>query len=218
MSLRLQLMKLALQRWRYQGAVIFQLLTIAYHHHPSPLNSWAMSCHLAMVDIKAEDIVAYCLSSAGWLKSFNLPMMVVEPLIQNSQFIADGRHNSGVLSFSDLFDINHFNKLTTGKTRYARLSKWDDFIHKSPKNVIYVIIAGSDNAHQQGIYIEWEMGQTNECSTKYSELKFLEQLGYCVVKVVKSILVRPTPFTASEMNDIVFNTWKPDEVTIIFSG
>ena len=158
------------------------------------------------------------LSVQCWLKSFNLPMMVVEPLIQNSQFIADGRHNSGVLSFSDLFDINHFNKLTTGRSRYARLSKWDDFIHKSPKNVIYVIITGSDNVHQQGIYIEWEMGQTNECSTKYSELKFLEQLGYCVVKVIKSILVRPTPFTASEMNDIVFNTWKPDEVTIVFSG
>ena len=158
------------------------------------------------------------LSVQCWLKSFSLPMMVVEPLIENSQFVATGRHKSGVLSFSDLFDINHFNKLTTGTSRYAQLSNWDDFIHKSPKNVIYVIVRGSTNAHQRGIHIEWEMGETSECNNKYSELKFLEQLGYCVVKVVTSFIVRPTPFTANEMNDIIFNTWKPDKVTIVFSG
>ena len=158
------------------------------------------------------------LSVQCWLKSFNLPMMVVEPLIQDSQFVATGRHKSGVLSFSDLFDIDHFNKLTTKRSGYAQLSKWDDFIQKSPKDVIYVIVRGSSNAHQPGIHIEWETGQTGECNKEYSELKFLEQLGYCVVKVVTSFIVKPTPFTANEMNDIVFDTWKPDKVTIVFSG
>ena len=69
------------------------------------------------------------------------PTVVVEPLIQDSQFVGTGRHKSGVLSFSDLFDIDHFNKLTTKRSGCAQLSKVSGMIlYKS-----HVIVRGSTN-------------------------------------------------------------------------
>ena len=99
---------------------------------------------------------AVVLSLQCWLKSFNLPMMIVEPMIQHSKFVANGNRKSGVRPFSEIFDIKYFNSLTTGETGYAKLSKWEDFLQYSPKNVIYIMYRQIDNEHHKGMEIDWE--------------------------------------------------------------
>ena len=161
------------------------------------------------------------LSVQCWVKSFALPMLIVEPMIQGSQFVTYGnlRRESDVRAFSEIFDINNFNKFTAGKTGYAQLSTWEDFLQYSPKNVIYIRIRKMDPKHQGStIQLDYEASSSDECSIKYSELKFLEKFKFCVVKTITSFLRKQTPFTADEMKSIIFNTFKPEEVTLVLSG
>ena len=157
------------------------------------------------------------LSLQCWLKSFNLPMKIVEPRIQGSQFVANGKHNSAaVRTFSEIFDIDYFNAFMPGDTEYAQLSKWKDFLQYSPKNIIYVMFQTTVNKHQKGMKIDLEVKSADECNTKYSELNFLK--GFCVVKAITSFLGKPAPFTAKDMKNIIFNTWQPNEVTLVLGG
>ena len=68
------------------------------------------------------------------------------------------------------------------------------------------------------IQLDNEASSSDECSIKYSELKFLEKFKFCVVKTITSFLRKQTPFTANEMKSIIFDTFKPEEVTLVLSG
>ena len=153
------------------------------------------------------------LSLQCWVKSFDLPMKIVEPRIQGSQFVANGKHNTAVRTFSEIFDIDYFNAFMPGDTQYGQLSKWEDFLQYSPKNIIYVMFRRSDQNYMK---IDWEVKSSDECNKTSSELSFLK--GFCVVKAITSFLNKPVPFTANDMKNIIFNTWKPNEVTLVLGA
>ena len=69
------------------------------------------------------------------LKSFDLPINIVEPLVNTSQFV--GLPEGDWIKFNEIFDINLFNKLTQVEDRFAQLVTWDDFLQNAPRNVIF---------------------------------------------------------------------------------
>ena len=154
------------------------------------------------------------LSLQCWLKSFNLPMMIVEPMIQHSQFVGNGNQELGVRAFSEIFSIDYFNNFTTGETGYAKLSKWEDFLQHSPKNVIYIMYRQVDSEDHKRMEIDWESKSSGQCNKNYSVLNFLK--GFCVVKAITCN--KHAPFTAKDMKNVIFNTWKPEEVTLVLTG
>ena len=61
-------------------------------------------------------------------------MHIVEPLVSASQFL--GLPKGKWVKFNDMFDINHFNKLTRVEDRFAQLVTWDDF-YKMPLKMLF---------------------------------------------------------------------------------
>ena len=88
-----------------------------------------------------------------WLKSFGLPMHIVEPLVSSSIFLGVPNSSSQWINFGDIYDIEEFNKLTGVDKRFAQLVRWDDFLQNAPRNIIFVRM-GSGRRHQ--IEVEWE--------------------------------------------------------------
>ena len=70
-----------------------------------------------------------------FIKSFDLPMHIVEPLVSASQFL--GLPKGKWVKFNDMFDINHFNKLTQVEDRFAQIVTWDDF-YKMPLEMLFL--------------------------------------------------------------------------------
>ena len=59
-----------------------------------------------------------------WLKSFDLPMHIVEPLVSSSKFLGLPNSNSQLVNFGDIYDIDQFNKLTgASQLHYVKASR-----------------------------------------------------------------------------------------------
>ena len=69
-----------------------------------------------------------------FIKSFDLPMHIVEPLVSASQFL--GLPKGKWVKFNDMFDINHFNKLTQVEDRLLKLLHGMTF-YKMPLEMLF---------------------------------------------------------------------------------
>ena len=150
-----------------------------------------------------------------WIKSFDLPVHIVEPLVSASQFL--GLPKDRWIKFNDIFDINLFNKLTHVENRFAQLVTWDDFLQKAPRNIIYV---KRDASAPSQVKVEWEAQpqpkDTNHSNCqKIATLQYLHDRGFCVVKVVNQ---HHRQLTADDLYQVIFNNWRPEEVTLIITG
>ena len=152
------------------------------------------------------------------IKSFDLPMHIVEPLVSASQFL--GLPKGKWVRFTEIFDINLFNKLTQVEDRFAQLVTWDDFLQNAPRNVIFLKL----NASTQSLAkVEWEAQEqqidTNHRDCKHiATLNYLQDRGFCVVKVVNSAYQHNHPFIADDLYKVIFSNWRPEEVTLIINA
>ena len=151
-----------------------------------------------------------------WLKSFDLPMHIVEPLVSSSKFLGLPNSNSQLVNFGDIYDIDQFNKLTGVDKGFAQLIRWDDFLQVAPHNIIFVRI-GLGRRHQ--IAVEWEMQlQHKDTNNSFKPLPYLQDRGFSIVKVVNTVIGADNhPFTAEDMNNVIFTNWRPEEITLVFS-
>ena len=147
-----------------------------------------------------------------WIKSFDLPVHIVEPLVSASRFL--GLPKGKWVKFSNIFDINLFNKLTHVEDRFAQLVTWDDFLQKAPRNIIYVKFNASAPSQ---VKVEWEQPKDTNHSNcqKVATLQYLHDRGFCVMKVVN---LHNHPLTADDLHQVIFNNWKPEEVTLIITA
>ena len=75
-----------------------------------------------------------------WVASFNLPMLILEPIMTKSAFVSfptQDLKNSQFLRFSDMIDIEHFNRITKS-SGYALMGTREDFFTAAPRNAIIV--------------------------------------------------------------------------------
>ena len=153
-----------------------------------------------------------------WIKSFDLPINIVEPLVNTSQFV--GLPEGDWIKFNEIFNINLFNKLTQVEDRFAQLVTWDDFLKNAPRNVIFAKFNAGTPSHAK---VEWET-QEKEIYTNHrncqtiTTLNYFQDRGFCVVKVVNTMFQHNHPFTADDLYKVIFKNWKPEEVTLIVNG
>ena len=157
--------------------------------------------------------LAWC--SAGlvslqcWIQSFNLSMHVVEPLISRSSYI--GLPEEGAIRLSEVFDT----------PKIHHLAKWDDFLQTAPRNIIFVSLMKYNKNKKPGSYVDWEINglQNKErISCKYMKtFNYLHNRGFCVVKLVSTVVNNNYPFTAEDFYNVILKNWKQEEVTLIFN-
>ena len=76
----------------------------------------------------------------------------------------------------------------------------------------------SAGAHPQAV-VEWEVQEHMNHSNcqNIGTLNYLLDRGFCIVKIVNSIFQR-YPFSADDLYKVIFNSWKPEEVTLILNS
>lgn len=152
-----------------------------------------------------------------WIGSFNLPMLILEPILNETQFISFSNvFKTSLIQFSDLFDISRFNS-ASASMKFAQLGSQDHFYKNAPRKVIYVNSRRSRRFEgAKPPILIWSASKENDC---YSEVYI--QNGFCVVRVIDltsqwSMQISYQIFSAAEMREIIFGHWSPQEITLIF--
>ena len=152
-----------------------------------------------------------------WIGSFNLPMLILEPILNETEFISFSNvFETSLLQFSDLFDISQFNSASESM-KFAQLGSQDHFYKNAPRKVIYV--NSSRSRRFKGTKpptLIWTASKENDC---YSEVYIPD--GFCVVRVIDltsqwSMQKSYQIFSVAEMHEIIFGRWSPQEITLIF--
>jgi len=158
-----------------------------------------------------------------WIKSFNLPMLIVEPAIWRSKFRAA---DNPTLKLGDIFDLQKFNNLHVGKKRYGKIATWGRFLENAPREIVYVRIFDSKDEKQHS-QPSWKTTVTSlekpECKMP-KELHFLEKYKFCITRYVDFQVQDQNPFTKkgiyspfppNKILKLLFQEFQPQEVTLI---
>ncbi len=168
-------------------------------------------------------------SAQCWVGSFNLPMYIVQPFIEDSVVHTLPRKSSRVLTMSNFIDMEHY-KSETRREGWGQVVSWTDFLQNAPRNIIYVQTRHVKNCRcmyetKSTKEVEWVppvvswSANDTRCLHFRNNGPLLSLAGsrgqFCVVRVVT---VHPNPHVcnATEMHATLFGDWKPQEVTLIF--
>ena len=155
------------------------------------------------------------ISMQCWLISYDLPMHIVEPMVSSSKFLGLPSSKKRSVDFGDIYDIDQLNKITGVDKKFAQIVRWDDFFQNAPRSIIFVMVRPGNYHH---VEVKWEMQlQQKDTYNNTKPLYYLLDRGFVLVKVLKVLTSDHQPFTARELNKVIFNNWSPDEVTLIFS-
>ena len=166
-----------------------------------------------------------------WAASFSLPIRILEPLLSDTTFvsIASAKHrNSTFLRFSDLFDLQHFNRISAS-LGYAVLGTREDFFTAAPRDVIFVEMkrVQRNTAMDQKIpEVVWtadsEQNGNHNCYQFPDEYAGMEQLAkerFCIVRIVKATyyLIQSSILSDKDVKNVIYGSKHPQHVTLIFS-
>ena len=165
------------------------------------------------------------LSLQCFASNLGIPVYVVEPFISSSK-VGLGRlpdDLNGKLKLSDFFDLDHFN-LASAMAKYVNLSTWEEFLKNAPNKMVIVELKSGRLKRTEVLWTATD----SQCYQGWL-LKdlHLRNVTPCVVRVVKICCVRddrkkkfsPKEIISMEaVYDTVFGKWKPEEVSLLFTG
>ena len=165
-----------------------------------------------------------------FIGSVGLPMQILEPVITATKF--ESHHTidsqSPSTSFSDIFDITHFN-LVSKSNGLASLASMKEFVADAPKVVILVITKRQPSYGRRkaasSLNVIWSSDNTSHCYQPNNSMPslpiFVQSGGYCIQRVVSIVVFqnggRSTElFTETNFYDTLLGPYRPREVTLIF--
>ena len=150
-----------------------------------------------------------------FIGSFNLPMFILEPMMDQTSFGSYLGRNA-TLKFSDMFDITHFNKASR-RIGFSELRFESELNTQSalPKNVILV---NSRRSGKESVELVWNSQENDEC---YVDEKVPEH--FCIVRVVSvggkhNLRSSYQIFSEKEFFSTVLGNRSPKSITIIFKA
>ena len=159
----------------------------------------------------------------GWAAKLNLT--VVEPFIIRSKLGLNKyaalsfntvRSSRSVPRFSDMLNINDWNRFIESQYGKGHMSLWDDFVKFAPRSIIYIVT-------QFPTTVDPSPNSTflfQSCPNRISDLKYLSTYNFTVLKawcivLSPNIKVSMDKFTSSVLKDqsihnvtLVFSLWK----------
>ena len=193
--------------------------------------------------------------------SLKLPMVILEPIICHNKLKAMPSlelnesdvdmmdqlplvNDSMVMQFSDLFDLELFNNMSSNMG-YPVLAERDFFFDTAPRKIVFVVLYEAEKEEQPEIIRLWPEHNSlvDHCFDPLSsQLSFnpkyqiyqLIQKGFCVIKVILYRIVRGEELIFSESQlrryilgiskhsigdfTLVFNIWMPKFVMPGYKG
>ena len=101
---------------------------------PSPAVGHVMALHYAGQQGAGVRVLV---SLQRWVKMTGLPMLIVEPFIYDSVLGTCGEYSQQCIKFSDLFDLQNFNRVSRNKG-VAEIVPWDTYVTRAPSDAILV--------------------------------------------------------------------------------
>lgn len=171
-----------------------------------------------------------------WVASFNLPMVILEPVMSNTVFISippekqHSSHNAFLrfLRFSDMFDIQHFNKISES-LGYAQLGTREDFFIDAPRDVIFIdmkLVPKNTSMNFRIPRLVWT-AESEPDGEQYcyqledinNQLTQLAREIFCVVRIIEATysFINHYIFSDTEVRQVIFGDLSPQQVTVIFS-
>ena len=144
------------------------------------------------------------------LKSKNV--RIVEPFLHtvgsvlgitlSPSFVKVKQRDVNTVKFSDIFDINEWTNYISSR-KYAPLISWEDFIQKSPKQLILV--------HRQWFTKECDKSMINATQEFVTENKYKIVRQVCINFKYTGVL------SPQQFLEMVYGPFKPSEVVVIFN-
>ena len=153
-------------------------------------------------------------------------MKVVEPFVNNKSmtFAPITKHISNHMRFSDLYDIEYWNKQCMSKGG-AELVPWKEFLSMASKNIIFVQLCGHKffschteikakaNPHDALMSIKSSKRGISNQATKY-----FSDLGFKFVRWVSVEFNQSIPITLQEFSQYIFDQYDTNNVTVMFEN
>ena len=159
-----------------------------------------------------------------WIKDLGLPMMIVEPFLQNSVMgihpQKKGEEQS--VKFSDMFDMDTFNAVSRSEGSPEMIA-WSDYITNATREAVFIEMIGIHTKEefqpptiQQSIHDG--KGQ-NECTIRTITAPDNRRIYFCQVREVKAnwIYKDTRILTHEDMYDSILRGLDPTNVTLILS-
>ena len=137
-----------------------------------------------------------------WAASFKLPIRILEPIFNDTVFVS-APHERGItlpkqsMRFSDLFDMQHFNRISES-IGYVSVGTREDFFTFAPRDVIYVhlkLVSKSIPVSERMLKTIWSGDSEcirEECCYQFnSDIERLEGIAelkenYCVIRIIEA--------------------------------
>ena len=174
--------------------------------------------------------------------SLELPMVILEPIIPSNKFKAmpslklnESGHpilqsqQESFMHFSDLFDFDHFNTMSS-EMGYPQLVPRTYFFETAPRKIIFVVLYEGEKSDLPEMWEVWPLKSTpvDACfdplvSMLSSDPKYqiyqIIQKGFCVVKVVLFRITRGESliFTEDQLRNSIFGERSFDDFTFVIS-
>ena len=172
-------------------------------------------------------------SQLCWVSSFQLPLVVVEPYLENSTLRNSYRlwnqyleNSASIVHFHDVLNIKSFNEYSQMAGRPV-LKSWKHFYNSAPRKVIVVTI---DNVH----YFQCLQFRDEKCSWDIEEGNFfapcsipdetqqtlisLQRHDFVIVRnVCLNCLEEFSKVTPSRITERIFGPYDPQDVTVIIN-
>ena len=175
------------------------------------------------------------LSLQCWAASFNLPIHILEPTINDTFFVSVPHESlsNKFLRFSDLFDIQHFNRISES-IGYVSVGTREDFFASAPRTAVYIhlkLVLKSLPVSEREAKLVWTVGseckgeeccyQSKDSSTsgRYEEIASLKE-NFCVIRIIEATYSFAHYYILSdkEVREVIYgDNQQPQHVTVIFS-
>lgn len=173
-----------------------------------------------------------------WAASFNLPIRILEPILNDTFFVSIPHErktslSSRFLRFGDLFDIKHFNRVSES-IGYVSVGTKEEFLTAAPRNAIYIhlkLVPKSLPVLEQAAKTVWTVDseckeeeccyQSKDSSTsgKYEEIASLNK-DFCVIRIIEATYsyAHHYIFSDKEVREVIYgDNRQPQHVTVIFN-
>ena len=184
-----------------------------------------------------------------WASALGLPLVLLEPVLSENYLKAVSSHilkrsywnlmdsvvagsKKSVLQFSDIFDIEHFNKEST-KMHYAPFVNRNFFFNTAPYRVVFVNIREVNNNQLPNLLVTTLLPDEDDTcgcidpfqislmdnETKYDTAWMVDK-GFCIVKfvdIVHQLKDMPAVFTESQVRRDILGKESYDRITLVFN-
>ena len=156
-----------------------------------------------------------------WVAYFNLPMQIIEPVLSDTMFYSiSPSHEETALTFSDIFDIQHFNRISE-TLGYTPMATREEFFSDVPtRDAIFMSTARMRTSSKVIWNADSRPDGKRNCfhfEDEYKEIRMLiQKYGFCFVRVVEVPYNHKNASISDNDVRMIFGDLLPQHVTLVF--